>query len=352
MSSSATTSATSASPENADQNSAERKRTRALKSDDHTAPPKKKMKSASQKIKKKYDKLNEWCRELLVHYPKANAMRPGYNFEELCTAKKILKEMEKKLRKIKRHEVCKADSDNRDFRDLPAVKKYESKIIQMCKNFKEKYGKPFPICLSTDDWDDEEDDTVDTDYLENVNNLSNYDDQFHEEDNGVIRNEIGIVAYITMVMERIKEVIKNKYKTEFKKLSVTDKVRCIVEAHNDFNHAYVWAGYAKPFLQLVENRKNDPVMKISLPFQWIDVCIGDYLCSRLNDEMNDDYVSCYYYYYESDNCDFPRQMLIGWKNEWFGRNKKEYATRDLILTLDSDDEESDSDSSACPLSCL
>ena len=263
-------------------------------------------------IQKRDEDICGLCETLVEGWEEKNLKALNYTVEELGSARRSLKTIGKKL-----PYVTKSFSDTTPYRGLKEVKSWEKKIVTTCKKFQKKYGKPFPLCLWTED--------EDSDYKKRVSS------KWHSYFNSVMKNRIGLEAYITLTVDRIAEVAREKFgERPFRTLEVMEKVCCICDAHNDFSNAYVWVGYIRPSLRLLENRKGDPVIEIQLPFQNGDYCFGDKLSHRLETVMKDKYVSSNYFYYNTD-CDFPGQMLVGWNDNWMGLNEEEKVLEERYL---------------------
>ena len=280
-------------------------------------------------IRKRDTEIRDACETLVEGWEKKNRKVPDYTVDELRSARRSLKTMGKKL-----PDVTQMFSDPTPYRDLKQVKTWEKKIATMCKRFQKKYGKPFPLCLWTED-------DGDSDYRQGVSGRCWLDGMriggWHSFRNAVTENRIGLEAYVTLTVERIAEVVKEKFgETPFRTLSVMERVSCICDAHNDFQKAYVWVGYVRPSLRLLENRNGDPVIEIQLPFQNGDYCFGDKLTYRLETVMKDEYMSSNYFYYNTD-CDFPKQMLVGWNDDWMGLDEEEKLLEERYLELNYDD---------------
>lgn len=267
-------------------------------------------------IRKRDKEIRDACETLVTGWEEKNRKAPNYTGEELRSARRSLTTMGKNLPYVT--QMC---SDPTPYRDLEPVKTWEKKIATMCKRFQDKYGKPFPLCLWTEDDDDD-------DYREGVS-----EEKWHSYSNSVMKNRIGLEAYVTLTVDRIAEVAREKFrKKPFRTLSEMEKVSCICNAHNDFEKACVWVGYVRPSLRLLENRNGDPVIEIQLPFQNGDYCFGDKLAYRLETVMKDKYVSSNYFYYNTD-CDFPKQMLVGWNDDWMGLDEEEKLLEERYLEL-------------------
>lgn len=71
-------------------------------------------------------------------------------------------------------------------------------------------------------------------------------------------------AYILLFLRRIAEIAP-----EFPTLSVDEKLAVMVNAHNDPEHAYIWAGplTANILLEADENECTNPVYQLTFPVQ-------------------------------------------------------------------------------------
>ena len=99
-------------------------------------------------IQKRDEDICGLCETLVEGWEEKNLKALNYTVEELGSARRSLKTIGKKL-----PYVTKSFSDTTPYRGLKEVKSWEKKIVTTCKKFQKKYGKPFPLCLWTEDED-------------------------------------------------------------------------------------------------------------------------------------------------------------------------------------------------------
>ena len=127
------------------------------------------------------------------------------------------------------------------------------------------------------------------------------------------------------MIERIKEVSATTMPAKnYKDFSVKEKALILLEAHNDFENAYIWAGEMLIEERLETNSKyspGNPVYACRFPFtRYDEVCIGTKVSARLRNDLDVRDTSTHYYYLNGDESvieiEDGGQMLIGWRDTW------------------------------------
>jgi ribosomal protein S7 len=154
---------------------------------------------------------------------------------------------------------------------MPNNSEQQSYMIDACKQFREKHKKPFPgnfkKFLEEDEhgvlkWD------TDHVHVSGTNAKNRTFDLYEVEKDREWEvsewTEPIVSAYILLFLRRIAEIAP-----EFPTLPVDEKLAVMVNAHNDPEHAYIWAGplTASVLLEEDENECTNPVYQLTFPVQ-------------------------------------------------------------------------------------
>ena len=188
---------------------------------------------------------------------------PSYSKRAIQGAMKLTKKWRKNLPIITQNffkESC------TEVWQRPVFQKWEKQIVSDCKRYKGKYGKPFPCgfydhCFLMNG-EMEDDDGWGFDMCRNLESTDA--NEFRSANSGVFfSSRIAMHAYITMVIQRMEEVLNKKKCANFADMSSREKLSVLIEAFNDFDNAYCWAGPMRM------NRFNKGY-EMYYPFSWIN----------------------------------------------------------------------------------
>jgi hypothetical protein len=234
------------------------------------------------------------------------------------------------------------------------IKKFVERVKKDCKRYRKKYGKPFPAGsgmyyeegengkktiyegakgLKYEPWYEEKKKNIRIDHIASMRTCN----PEYIENSPIFNNHIGTRAYITLFLERMKEVMASKHgsETRFTSLTVHEKIAVMVEAHNDYEKTDLWAGPLSVELAMEKNRNNDPVYQLTFPVKHVHRGqVTEYHLGSTVLNMMERFFDCEdrsycatnsSYYGDSEyGIDEENQMVVGWDHEWRGRNELEY----------------------------